>query len=99
MSALLSTCCRYGLIAPLAAVLLVAACSRATAENYSKIQAGMSRDQVYEILGKPDQVNGGGIGQFTISSETWEGGKQTIHVTFGSEKVALKSIATKGVEE
>lgn len=79
--------------------MLVAACSRATAENYAKIQAGMSRDDVYEILGKPDQVSGGGIGQFTISSETWAGGKQTIHITFGSEKVALKSITSSGAEE
>lgn len=93
MNALLKTFLRYALLAPVAAVMLVAACSRATVENYSKIQSGMTRDEVYEILGKPDEVSGGGIGQFTVSSETWKGRKQTIHVTFGSDKVALKSIA------
>lgn len=94
MNALLATFYRYGLIAPIAAVVLVAACSRATAENYAKVQSGMSRDEVYEILGKPDEVAGGGLGQLTISSETWKGRKQTIHVTFGGDKVALKSIGS-----
>lgn len=94
MNTLLSAFYRYGLIAPIAAVVLVAACSRATAENYSKVQSGMSRDEVYEILGKPDEVSGGGLGQLTISSETWKGRQQTIHVTFGGDKVALKSIGS-----
>ena len=89
---LLTTFLRYGLIAPIAAVVLIAACSRATPENYAKLRGGMDRQQVYEILGKPDEVAGGGIGELTISSETWKGHKQTIHVTFGGEKMALKSI-------
>lgn len=92
MNNVLTAFFRYGLIAPIAAVLLVAACSRATPENYAKLRGGMEREQVYEILGKPDEVAGGGIGELTISSETWKGHKQTIHVTFGGEKVALKSI-------
>jgi hypothetical protein len=95
MSALASRVLRFALLAPLCGVLLVAACSRVTAENYARIQAGMTREQVYEILGEPDSVSGGGIGPLTISSETWDGGKQTVHVTFGGEKVALKSIAPK----
>lgn len=95
MSTLLRSIVRYGLLAPIAAAMLVAACSRATVENYSKIQAGMTRDQVYEILGQPDEVSGGGIGQLTVSSEVWKGRKQTIQVTFGSDKVALKSIAQR----
>lgn len=98
MSTLLRSFVRYGLLAPIAAAMLVAACSRATVENYSKIQAGMTRDQVYEILGQPDEVSGGGIGQLTVSSEVWKGRKQTIQVTFGSDKVALKSIAQRPPE-
>jgi hypothetical protein len=89
---------RYALLAPLAGVMLIAACSRATLENYSKVQSGMTREQVYEILGEPDEVNGGGLGQFTISSEVWKGNQQTINITFGSEKVALKSITQNATE-
>lgn len=90
---------RCALLSPVAAVLLVAACTQATAENYARVQAGMTRDEVYAILGKPDEVSGSGLGPFTLSSETWKGRKQTIHITFGGEKVALKSIGATEPEE
>lgn len=92
MNALATHSIRYCLLAPLAMVLLIAACTRVTAENYSKIERGMSRDEVYDLLGRPDEVTGGGIGKFTFSAEVWKGGKQTISVTFNGDKVALKTI-------
>lgn len=90
---------RYWLLAPLAGVILIASCSRATPDNYAKIEAGMSREDVYAILGKPDDVAGGGIGKLTMSAETWRGPKNTIQVTFGGEKVALKTISGSGNAE
>lgn len=83
---------RAAVVAPLAAAVLVAGCSRVNAENYALVKAGMTRPEVYDILGEPDEVSGGGIGALTVSSETWNGRKQTIRVTFGGEKVAMKSI-------
>lgn len=77
---------------PLAALLLLAACSRVTPENYGRLEAGMSRDEVYAILGQPDDVSGGGIGSLTMSSETWRSDRHTIVVSFAGEKLALKSI-------
>lgn len=76
----------------LVAFFVLAACSRATADNYARLTAGMSHDQVYAILGKPDKIEGGGIGGFTVSAETWNGGEQTIQVTFTGDKLALKAI-------
>lgn len=85
-------------VRPLAALALatalLTACSTVTPDHYAKIEAGMSRDEVYAILGKPDQVSGGGIGPLTVSSEHWTGRKHSIHITFGGDKVALKSIDT-----
>lgn len=72
--------------------LTVAACSKVTPENYQKVESGMTRDQVYAILGEPDEVSGGGVGSLTMSAERWEGRTQVISVTFGGEKVVLKSI-------
>lgn len=92
MKSFLSSFLRCAFIAPLLAVAVLAACSRATIENYERVEAGMSRDQVYEILGKPDEVSAGGLGDFSVSSESWKGHKQIIQVTFGGDKVALKSI-------
>lgn len=88
-----SSLLRYGLLTPVAVVLLIAACSRVTPENYAKVQAGMTKAEVYDILGKPDEVSGGGIGKLTVSGETWKGRGQTITVTFGGDKVVIKGIA------
>lgn len=87
-------------LVPLAlAVALLAGCSAVTPENYARIQAGMTRDEVYQILGKPSEVSGGGIGPLTVSNETWTGGKHSIRITFGGDKVALKSIDAAGSEK
>lgn len=78
----------------LAGLLLMglAACSKVNPETYAKVEAGMSRDEVYALLGKPDEVSGGGIGTLTMSGETWRGNAHTVKITFAGDKVALKSI-------
>lgn len=86
---------RLRLAAPAVALsLLLAACgSRVNAENYAKLEAGMTRDQVHAILGKPDQVDASDVGGLlSLSKETWRGGKQVIVVTFGNDKLALKNL-------
>ncbi|TXH03220.1 MAG: hypothetical protein E6R07_13020 [Nevskiaceae bacterium] len=83
---------RLPVLASAAALLLLAACSRVTADNYAKISSGMSRDEVHGILGSPDEASGGGIGGLTMTTETWKGGKQTISITFAGDKVALKTL-------
>lgn len=75
-----------------AALLLLGACSRVNADSYAKISSGMTRDEVHGILGSPDDASGGGIGDLTMTTETWKGGKQTISITFAGDKVALKSL-------
>lgn len=80
------------LIGSAAALLLLSACSRVNADNFAKISAGMSRDDVHGILGSPDNASGGGIGALTLTTETWTGGKQTIHINFVGDKVALKTL-------
>lgn len=77
------------------ALLLLSACSKVTADNYAKISSGMTRDEVHSILGSPDDASGGGIGDLTMTTETWKGSKQTIHVNFVGDKVALKSLSGK----
>jgi shikimate kinase len=83
------------LIAASTALLLLSACSRVNADNYAKISAGMSRDEVHSILGAPDDASGAGIGALTMTTETWKGSKQTISITFAGDKVALKNLGEK----
>jgi hypothetical protein len=85
--------------AALAAAVLLAACSRVSAENYNKLEAGMSREEVYGILGKPDQVEGSGLGKLTISSETWRGGGQRIELSFIGGQLATMSLRNEEAAE
>jgi hypothetical protein len=78
-----------------AALLLLSACSKVNADNYAKISSGMSRDEVHGILGSPDDSSGGGIGDLTMTTETWKGSKQTIRINFVGDKVALKALGSK----
>jgi len=79
-----------------ASLLLLSACSKATADNYAKVNAGMSRDEVHGILGKPDDASGGGIGDLTMTTESWKSGSQTISISFIGDKVAMKTLGGKG---
>lgn len=77
-------------------LLLLTACSKATPENYAKVEAGMTREEVYAVLGKPDEVSGGGIGSLTTEAETWKGSSHTIHLRFVSGKLIARDIETTG---
>lgn len=77
----------------LSAVVALAACSsKVTAENYEKIGPGMSREEVHALLGKPDDSSGTDIGGvLSLDKETWKAGDKVLTVTYGNDKVALKS--------
>ena len=75
------------------ALLLASGCtSKATAENYHRISTGMTRAEVYSILGEPDQISASSLGTFSMSAESWAGPDQTLLLSFAGEKVALKTI-------
>lgn len=75
-------------IATLAAMLLlIAGCSKLTAENYAKIKMGMPYGEVTSILGKPascDDMAG-------FKSCRWGDDKANVTVRFAGEAVILHS--------
>lgn len=77
----------------LSAVCALTACSsKVTAENYDQIKPGMSRDEVHQLLGGPDDTSATDVGgMLSLSKETWKSGSKLLIVTFGNDKVALKS--------
>jgi len=85
---------RFILAAFIAPAILVMGCSKVTAENYDKIQTGMTSAQVEQILGKGTEQSGGGlaIGDLSASAKTvtWENGDKSITVTFANDKVLMK---------
>jgi hypothetical protein len=82
-----------------AAVLLLAACSRITQENFAKIQDGMSEQDVTAILGSPTESSSSSILGISGTSSTWTGGDATITIRFVNGKVALRSFDKPGKKQ
>ena len=75
----------------LAALLLLAACSKVTQENFAKIQDGMSEQEVHALLGQPTESSSTQILGISGTSSRWAAGDTVITVRFVNGKVALKS--------
>ena len=79
-----------------AGLLLLAACSKITQENFARIQDGMSEAEVAAILGSPTQASSGSILGISGTSSTWTGSDAMITVRFVNGKVALKNYDKPG---
>jgi len=75
----------------LAALLLLAACSKVTQENFAKVQDGMSEQEVLAVLGPPTSSSSVQILGVSGTHSKWEEGGAVIDVRFVNGKVALKS--------
>lgn len=76
---------------PLLLVLLLAACSKVTEENFARIQDGMTEDEVSAILGKPSEATSVAVLGVSGTTARWEGNGALITVRFVNGKVALKN--------
>lgn len=73
-------------------LLTLAACiNRVTSANYQKIEQGMARDQVVEILGEPDEISSMSLAELSGATATWRGGENMITVVFANRQVMFKS--------
>jgi hypothetical protein len=79
-----------------AALLLLAACSRVTQDNFARIQDGMTEQEVAAILGSPTESSSASVLGISGTSSTWTGGDAVITVRFVNGKVALKSFDKPG---
>lgn len=75
----------------LAALFLLAACSKVTQENFARIQDGMSEPEVHAILGSPTQSSSRTVLGISGTSSRWVGSEAAIEIRFVNGKVALKS--------
>lgn len=71
----------------LGGLLSLAGCNPITQENFAKLEAGMSRQQVEELLGKPGEC----AGALGMSSCTWGEQKRFISIQFAGDKVLMFS--------
>lgn len=81
----------------LAAVVLMlslAACDgRINRDNFDRIEEGMSRSAVIELLGEPDEQSSLGLGSFSGATLRWVDGDRSIAVMFANDKVAFRSFS------
>ena len=73
------------------AAILIAACSRISQENFSRIQSGMSEQEVISILGSPTESSSVDVLGISGTASRWTGNDAEITVRFVGGKVALKS--------
>ncbi|CDZ95181.1 MULTISPECIES: outer membrane protein assembly factor BamE domain-containing protein [Pseudomonadaceae] len=71
----------------LAALLILTGCNPITQENFAKLEAGMSRQQVEELLGKPGEC----AGALGMSSCTWGSKHRFISIQYAGDKVLMFS--------
>ena len=79
-----------------AALLLLAACSKVTQENFAKIQDGMTEQEVTAILGSPTESSSSSILGISGTSSRWVAADALITVRFVNGKVALRNFEKPG---
>ncbi|PKM25652.1 MAG: hypothetical protein CVV09_09340 [Gammaproteobacteria bacterium HGW-Gammaproteobacteria-13] len=74
-------------VALLAGCLLLVACNKINQDNYTQLKAGMSKDEVQNLLGKPTEC----AGALGMSSCTWGDEQRFISVQYAGDKVMMFS--------
>jgi hypothetical protein len=85
------------LIAALA-LLLVAACSKVTQENFARVQDGMSEEAVRAVLGTPSESNSVNVLGMSGTVSRWVASDAVITVRFVNGKAAFKSFDKPAAE-
>ncbi|HEX9584558.1 MAG TPA: DUF3862 domain-containing protein [Gammaproteobacteria bacterium] len=79
----------YVLVA--AAVLVIAACSKLTPENYARLKVGMAYSEVVQIVGKPSDCSA----VLNAQNCRWKDGDKELQVKFVAEKAVF--LTSKGL--
>jgi len=80
------------------ALVLLAACSKVTQENFAKIQDGMDEQEVLALLGKPGESSNITVLGLSGASSKWVADEGTISVQFVNGKVRAKSFERRAAK-
>ena len=90
---------KLSLVALLAASVLLAACgSKVTAENFERIQTGMTQKEIVAILGEPAETSAISIAGLSGGMSTWRDGNTVISVQFVNDKVQAKQLSREAAQ-
>lgn len=79
-----------------AVLLLLAACSRVSQENFGKIRDGMTEQEVAALLGSPTESSSTSVLGISGTSSRWTSGDVVITIRFINGKVAMKNFERTG---
>lgn len=68
-------------------VLMLAGCDKVNQDNFARLEAGMQRGEVEQLLGKPTECSGA----LAFTSCTWGDQERFISVQFAADKVMMFS--------
>lgn len=74
-----------------AAVLVIAACSKLTPENYARLKVGMAYSEVVQIVGKPSDCSA----VLNAQNCRWKDGDKELQINFVAEKAIF--LSSKGL--
>jgi SmpA / OmlA family len=77
----------------LAALLLAACGSKVTAENFERIQTGMTQKEVAAMLGEPTETSAISVAGLSGGMSAWKDGNTVISVQFVNDKVQAKQLS------
>ncbi len=83
----------------LAALVLLAACSKVNQENFGRIQDGMTEQEVAAILGSPAESSSTSVLGISGTSSKWAGGDAVVTIRFINGKVAMKNFEKTGAKK
>ena len=69
------------------------ACSRITEENFTKVKAGMTMEEVKAILGTPSSAESVDIAGVSGTSAVWKDSQAEIDIQFLNNKVTIKTFS------
>lgn len=72
-------------------LVFLAACSKVTQENFSKIEDGMAEQEVIRLLGTPNESSSVNLLGVSGTSSRWVAGDAVITIRFVNGQVALKT--------
>lgn len=67
--------------------LLLSGCDKVSQENFARLEAGMNRGEVEQLLGKPTECSGA----LAFTSCTWGDQERFISVQYAADKVLMFS--------
>lgn len=84
---------RLLLLGTVAALFLAACGSKISAENFERIQTGMTQKEVVALLGEPTETSAVSIAGLSGGMASWRDGNTTISIQFLNDKVQAKQLS------